>query len=435
MRPGTLALAFAMFAASASAQSPAIPTTPAGSLLRVWLDVFNSGDRERMQGFVDQHGWSESVEGMVSFRTRTGGFDFVSVERSTAQRIEFLVEERASDTRALGRLTVSGDPPRPSAWTLWAIPPGAEAVGFEIDTAVRNEVIDGAVAKLRELYVFEETAEAMAEAVERRRRAGDYDTIVDGSDLATALTTHLREVSHDLHLRIAFRPFALPRPAAAPQGSPADDERFRARMARINCGFERVEILEGNVGYLKFDQFAPPAVCGATASAAMSFLQHVDALIVDVRENGGGDPAMVAYVTTYLFDEPTHLNDLYDRAEDSTRQWWTLPYVPGGRLSEQPVFVLTSRRTFSGAEEFSYNLKSLGRATIVGETTGGGAHPVRGEWLNERFTIGVPFARAINPVTKTNWEGTGVVPDVAVPADEALDRARELIAEQLADAR
>ena len=122
------------------------------------------------------------------------------------------------------------------------------------------------------------------------------------------------------------------------------------------------------------------------------------------------------------------MNDLYNRAEDTTLQWWTLPHVSGERLAEQPVYVLTSQRTFSGGEEFTYNLKSLSRAMIVGETTGGGAHPVRSVWLNEQFTIRVPFARAINPVTKTNWEGADVDPDVEVPADEALDKARELIA-------
>jgi retinol-binding protein 3 len=108
----------------------------------------------------------------------------------------------------------------------------------------------------------------------------------------------------------------------------------------------------------------------------MNFLAHVDATIFDLRENGGGDPRMVAMISSYLFDKPTHLNDLYNRKEDSTTQYWTLPYVPGATLADKPAFVLTSKGTFSGAEEFTHNLKNLKRATIVGETTGGGAHPV-----------------------------------------------------------
>ena len=131
-------------------------------------------------------------------------------------------------------------------------------------------------------------------------------------------------------------------------------------------------------------------------------------------------------ISSYLFDKPTHLNDLYNRKEDFTTQYWTLPYVPGNTLADKPAFVLTSKSTFSGAEEFTYNLKNLKRATIVGETTGGGAHPVDGHRIDDHFMIGVPFARAVNPISKKNWEGTGVEPDVPVKASEALDKAEEL---------
>jgi retinol-binding protein 3 len=238
-------------------------------------------------------------------------------------------------------------------------------------------------------------------------------------------------VSHDRHLGVSFSPAALPAPTA---GGPSPEARARVRrqLEQNNCAFERVERLQGNVGYLKFNAFMDPEVCGATASAAMNFLANVDALVVDLRENGGGDPAMVAYVSSYLFAERTHLNDLWERTTDRTTEYWTRTDVPGKRLAEKPVYVLTSRRTFSGAEEFSYNLKNLKRATIVGETTGGGAHPVSGQRIDDHFTIGVPFARAINPVSKTNWEGTGVEPDVKVPAADALSTALKLAAEKRA---
>jgi len=140
---------------------------------------------------------------------------------------------------------------------------------------------------------------------------------------------------------------------------------------------------------------------------------------------------MVALVSSYLFSKPTHLNDLWTRKTDTTEQYWTLPYVPGKRLEGKPAFVLTSKGTFSGAEEFTYNLKILKRATIVGETTGGGAHPVSGHRIDDHFMIGVPFARAINPISKTNWEGTGVEPDVKVPASDALTTAQKLVHEKL----
>ncbi|MBL8220228.1 MAG: S41 family peptidase, partial [Bryobacterales bacterium] len=169
--------------------------------------------------------------------------------------------------------------------------------------------------------------------------------------------------------------------------------------------------------------FFPAALGAETAVAAMNLLANCDALIVDVRRNGGGDPAMVALLSSYLFDDVTHLNDLYFRPADSTRQWWTLPFVPGKKLAGKPVYVLTSNRTFSAAEEFTYNLKNLKRATIVGETTGGGAHPGGMSRVSTHFRAFIPTGRAINPVSKTNWEGTGVSPDVAVNQEAALKTA------------
>jgi hypothetical protein len=325
-------------------------------------------------------------------------------------------------------VVTEGEPPRVTRTLLRAFPPGASVAGFTIDAETRDRVIDGAIVKLREIYVLEDEAIAMAEALDERRARGDYDDVTNGDELAVLLTQHLREVSMDLHLGVNFSPVAMPpMPPPAAEPPPAALEQMRRQMEQINCGFEKLEILPGNVGYLKFNMFAPPEVCGATATTAMAFLQNVAALIVDMRDNTGGSPQMVAHVTTYLFGERTHLNDLYTRSTGNTQAFFTQPELPGKRLATQPVYVLTSSRTFSGGEEFTYNLKSLGRATIVGETTGGGAHPVRGERLDDRFTIAVPFARAINPITKTNWEGTGVAPDVAVAAADALEKAQELI--------
>lgn len=165
--------------------------------------------------------------------------------------------------------------------------------------------------------------------------------------------------------------------------------------------------------------------------AAMGFVAHADALIFDLRQNGGGQPAMVAMIASYLFDKPTHLIDIYNRKQDTTTQNWTLSYLPGQRLTKQPVFVLTSKRTFSGAEEFAFDLKNQKRATIVGETTGGGAHPVSSHFVAKYFTVGVPFAKSLDPVTKTNWEGRGVEPDVKVDATDALTTAENLALEKI----
>ena len=177
---------------------------------------------------------------------------------------------------------------------------------------------------------------------------------------------------------------------------------------------------------LSSNAFPAPEICGPTAEAAMKFLAYVDALIFDLRDNRGGDPRMVALIATYLFDHPVHLSDIYNRREDSTTQYWTLPYVSGKRLVSTPAFVLTSSRTFSGAEDFAYNLQAIKRATVIGETTGGGAHPTMFRLVDGHFGVGVPFARSINLTTKTNWEGTGVRPDVQVKSAEAIQAAHRM---------
>ncbi len=288
-----------------------------------------------------------------------------------------------------------------------------------INAKTRQEIIEGVIKKLHENYVFPEVAKQMESALRDRMARQEYEQITSASAFATTLTNHLRAVSKDKHLGIRFTGGG-----AIQARGVGDREQYRLLASKRNFGFEKVERLGGNIGYLDFRGFEDPELAGETAAAAMSFLANTDALIIDMRQNGGGDPAMVAFVSSYLFDQKTHLNDLYDRPANRTEEFWTKETVPGKKFGgEKPVFVLTSHSTFSGAEEFSYNLKNLKRATIIGEVTGGGAHPVRPHRLSEDFVIGVPFARAINPITKTNWEGVGVQPDVAVPAAQALNTA------------
>ena len=413
-----------MFAAVCASAQPAFPDTPAGRTLKAWLEAFNSGDRSRMEAYIQNFDPARPIENQMNFRNQTGGFDLLSIEKSERTHIEFRVKEKAGPTTAIGKLDVKdGDPAEVVSFGVRAIPPGVTAADFIIDAAARQRAIDGAAAMLNEFYVYPETAKKMEEAVRTRQKAGEYDSITNGDAFAEKLTADLREVSHDRHLAVNFSPAVLPK--GPPPGGP-DSTAMRRQLERINCGFDKAERLPPNIGYLKFNMFASPDFCSPTASAAMNFLSGVDALIIDLRENGGGDPRMVAFLSSYLFDERTHLNDLYNRKEDKTEEFWTNPNVPGKRLGGKPVFVLTAKRTFSGAEEFTYNLKNLKRATIVGETTGGGAHPVSGHRIDDHFNIGVPFARAINPISKTNWEGAGVEPDVKVPAGEALETAKKL---------
>lgn len=409
---------------------PAIPDSPAGRVFNAWLEAFNSGDRARMDAYYQRYEPAQSAESMMPFRASTGGFELIAIDKSDRLHLEARVKERNSETTAIARLDVKdAEPAQVERFALRAIPRGTSLSDFKIESAARTRVIDGAIANLNEYYVFPEVAKKMEESLRARQKRGDYDSVTDGDRFANMLTENLQEVSHDKHLRVNFSPARLP--DGPPGANPNAAAQNRKQMERMNCGFEKIEHLPGNIGYLKFNMFADPEVCGATAIAAMNFLGNVDAIIFDLRENGGGDPKMIALLSTYLFSAATHLNDLWQRKGDATQQYWTLPYVPGKRLDDKPAYVLTSKRTFSGAEEFSYNLKNLKRATIIGETTGGGAHPVSGHRIDDHFMIGVPFARAINPISKTNWEGTGVEPDVKVPAAEALSTALKLAAEKL----
>jgi hypothetical protein len=413
----------------------AIPKTPAGEALREWLDAFNSGDTARLGAYYRRFQPEMTADDDLGFREQTGGFDLLTIERSEARHLEFTVRERNSPMTGYGVLDVSGaEPVRVTTRSLQAMGPNVSPAMLRIDPMARARAVAGAAALLDTFYVFPDVARRMGDSLRARLARKEYDGYANGVTFAMRLNDDLAEIAHDKHLHVNYSARALPpdesRPAGAPPPAPSPEDQARERefLDRINCGFVKAEQLPGNVGYLKFNMFADVDLCGPTASAAMTFLAGTRALIIDMRENGGGSPGMVAFVSSYLFDRRTHLNDLWTRRTGETKEFWTRDSVPGRRFGgTKPVYVLTSARTFSGAEEFTYNLKNLKRATIVGETTGGGAHPVAGHRIDEHFIIGVPYARAINPITHTNWEGVGVKPDITVPAKDALATAQKLL--------
>jgi hypothetical protein len=295
-----------------------------------------------------------------------------------------------------------------------------------------REAVTTTLALLRANYVFPEVADRAAAAVEARLAAGEYDDL-DERTLAERLTSHLNEICDDKHLRVRAGRGPRPGPRRLPQSpdsreQPGDYEArvlARRQMGRLdNFGIHRVERLDGNVGYLDVRRVAVPENAGPAIAAAMELVAGTYALIIDLRRNGGGAPDGVVFWCSYLFaEEPTHLNDIFRADTGETRQFWALPYVPGPRYLDRPVSVLTSERTFSGGEDFAYTLQALGRAEVIGETSGGGAHPTRMFPISASLHIAVPFARSVNPVTGANWQGTGVVPDIAAGEAEAVDVA------------
>ncbi len=298
-----------------------------------------------------------------------------------------------------------------------------------LDAAERAEVVDSIGDILVRTYVFPEIGKQLQELLDKKLDEGAYDGITDPIEFSDVLTQDVQSVNGDLHMRVRFDPQFI-QDMRSMEMSEEDSLRLMAEQQmwdrRQNYGFKEVRILDGNIGYLKLNEFSHVTEeAGATAMAAMNLLSNSEALIIDLRENGGGSPSMIQLITSYLFGpEPVHLNNFYHRIEDETTQTWTLPYVPGKRRPDVDVYVLTSQNTFSAAEEFTYNLKNLERATIIGETTGGGAHPGGTQPATDRFAIWVPNGRAINPISNTNWEGTGVEPDLKVPASEALLEAQ-----------
>lgn len=293
-----------------------------------------------------------------------------------------------------------------------------------VSSATRASVIENLIREMNDGYVFPDVAKKMQADLEKRRSAGEYDSITSSQAFAGKLTEDLQAISKDKHFRVRFSPEPIPVRRERAEPTKEEIEQMQSMMRRTNYGFDRVERLDGNIGYVEMRGFSDHEFGASTVAAAMAFLANSDALIFDLRQNGGGSPFMVALVSSYLFgDKPVHLNDLYFRKADRTDQFWTKPELAKVKFTDRDIYVLTSSRTFSGAEEFTYNLKNLKRATIIGETTGGGANPGGMVRLSDHFGAFIPMGRAINPITKTNWEGTGVEPDIKVPANQALKTA------------
>lgn len=402
-----------------------IPNTPAGNALRSWLSAFNSGESARIESFDQTHAPWLTLDGMMQRRTRTGGYDLLSVEGGGDFWIVFRARERKSSAEIIGSMVVRSYEPA-HVTLLSFVPAGAHSTEVNLDKAERIRVIDGAAKLLDEYYLYPDVARKVSVKLKALQGQGEYRGITDGEIFAIRLGDDLVALSGDKHIGVDFFAKTIPGP------EPARDPRW---LAESNCGFEQADHFPPNIGYLKLTAFDEPAYCTRTAIAAMNFLADSDALIIDLRDNHGGAPRMAALIASYLFDRRTHFDDIDYPTTHHVEHLWTLPNLPGKKFTGKPVFVLTSSSTFSAAEEFAYDLKSLKRATLVGETTGGGAHVMAPHRIDDHFVIRVPFARFVNPITKTDWEGTGVEPNVKISAAEALTAAEKLAAGEISKDR
>lgn len=298
--------------------------------------------------------------------------------------------------------------------------------GSLVAAAERHRVVAGAAKDLRASYFDSNVAQTTADALLAHEKHGDDNGATTGPLFAHLLTAQMHDASHDLHLVVEYSQNSLPN--GPPPQTPESLARYRAAMEQQHCMIRSAALLPHNIGYLKLDFFPDPSVCAPAATAAMSAVNHADAVIFDLRDNSGGFPAMVSLIASWLFDHPVYM---YGPRAAPTEQSWTHSPVPGSLLADKPVYILTSASTWSGAEQFSYDLKMLKRATLVGDTTRGGAHAGVFHRIDEHFGIGIPDVRPVNPYSDHDWEGVGVQPDVPVHAADTLATAEKLAEHQL----
>ena len=298
-----------------------------------------------------------------------------------------------------------------------------------------SELTEAISKVLKEQYILPDNAEKIAALLAANKESGVYDRYLEPSRLSEKLTKDIRSISNDVHLSVSYIP------PAGTGGKIMRRVNINGKltnkqldaMQRENYGFKEVSLLEGNIGYLNLTGFYDPRYAGETAVSAMAFLNNSNAIIIDLRENRGGAGEMYQLLSSYFFDEgPVLLNEISFPLENRTYQTWTLPHIPGERRPNVDLYILTSHQTGSAAEVFSYALKHYERATLVGEVTVGAANPVSPTMLPNNFVMMLSKAQAINPVTKTNWEGVGVLPHLKTSKQDALNAAHVLALQNLA---
>ena len=319
------------------------------------------------------------------------------------------------------------------------VPGQAQQTDRRIDGAQRLALIDGVIREINQSYIFPALAKRVEAALRQHQQRGDYNAITSAEKFSSTVNDHLQAVTQDKHLRIFYSADAMPKEDAnrelSAEQRAAQRAEEMANMRSQNFGIERLERLPFNIGYFALNAFSPAGLAAESLGAAMTVLANTDALIIDLRRNGGGDPATVALLASYFFESRERLNDIYYREGDRTEQMWSSDFVIGTRYGDKKdLYILTSHGTFSAAEDFSYAMKNIKRATVVGETTGGGAHPGDVKRLDEHFAVFVPNGRSISPITKTDWEGTGVTPDLPCNAGDAMKTAQVTILKKMAKA-
>ena len=298
-----------------------------------------------------------------------------------------------------------------------------------LNKEMRTDITDSLVSALLNNYVYPEKAKSMSFYIKSQLGKGAYDTLINPDHFANIVTNDVRSIYPDKHLIIRYDPGLEKRIMAFNNTNKIDSVDIK-REQKQNFFFKKAEILPGNTGYIVFTNFADTNQWSRkTVRTAMQFVAYTDALILDLRNNFGGNATMAGEIISYFYNQPTFTGRAYNRITNTWTEQWAdnKPAITTGIYMSMPLYILTSERTFSAAEGLAYNLQQIKKAIIIGDTTRGGAHATRSFALGHGFVGFIPFTRSENAITKTDWEDRGVIPDIAVNEDSALLKAQEQI--------
>jgi retinol-binding protein 3 len=300
--------------------------------------------------------------------------------------------------------------------------------GTKMNSKEIKLLVDSLSAALKRWYIYPDKAELISKAIKDKYKMGTYNRLQNRAQVAEAMKADARKTHYDGHMRIMYSPeLEKMLLTVLPDSLQKKEDEMEIGYERSNnFYFVKTEVMPGNIGYIRWDEFAEHTKeAQLTYEAAFKFASNTKALIIDMRYCRGGWPPTVNAMLNYFFDKKLSMNHIISYKHDTVKNY-TDPTVTAFTLN-MPVYILTSKPTFSGAEDFTYAMKVAGRAVVVGDTTGGGAHPVETVALGQGFVLRIPNARSYNEVTGTDWEGTGVYPDVHVKSEYALEKAQVLI--------
>nr|WP_321236765.1 S41 family peptidase [uncultured Psychroserpens sp.] len=291
-----------------------------------------------------------------------------------------------------------------------------------------NTIIDSISVIVKKYYIEPEIGEAIANHIHSKYQKGNYNGITNPQTLADSIQVDLRAINGDVHMSMKYR---SPREINI-DGKPS--EQVNKTGLWTNYGLSEIKILDGNIGYLKIKHFTQHQYLNdikPVITSAVESLKNTDALIVDVRNNGGGFEEMVAYYISYFFDtkDPIHLSDYRCSLHNHTYGVSTDPNVLGTKLPDIKLYVLVNANTGSAAESFAYMLKHLNRATVIGEVTVGAGNGASEHKINNRFSIYVSTEETINAITKTSFEKVGVIPHIKTTSAQAFPKGYRLALE------